>query len=63
MVWQTRMRDDPAHWRQRAQDSRAEAEKLDDPDTKATLLEIAEAYERLAVLAEKRGNPKKAGPA
>jgi hypothetical protein len=48
-----RMTDDHAHWRQRAQEARAEADKMDDPASKQTLLEIAEAFERLAVLAER----------
>ena len=53
-----RMTDDSAHWRQRAQAARAEADKMDDPDAKQTLLEIAAAYEQLAVLAErKRAKP------
>ena len=52
------MMDDPAHWRQRAQEARTEADKMADPDAKRTLLEIAEAFERLAVLAVKRvGSP------
>jgi hypothetical protein len=53
-----RMSNDPVHWRQRAQESRVEADTLNDPDAKRTMLEIAEAYERLAVLTEKRGKPK-----
>jgi len=52
------MKDDPAHWRQRAQASRAEADRLNDPGAKRMMLEIAEAFERLADLAEKRGKPK-----
>jgi hypothetical protein len=52
-----RMTDDPAHWRQRAQESRAEAYKLNDPDAKKIMLEIAEAFERLADRTE-RGKPK-----
>jgi hypothetical protein len=51
------MQDDSTHWRQRAQETRAEADKMDDPDAKRTLLEIAAAYERLADLAEQRGPP------
>ena len=51
------MRDDTAHWQQWAQESRAEADKQSDPHLKESLLEIAEAFERLAVLAEKRGKP------
>jgi hypothetical protein len=49
------MKDDPAHWRQRAHETRAEAENMADPAAKKTLLEIAEAYELLATLVEKRG--------
>jgi hypothetical protein len=52
------MKDDPEHWRQRAQESRAIADQLDDPAAKQTMLEIAEAYEQLAVLAERRVAPK-----
>ena len=46
--------DDPEHWRQRAKESRALAGQLDDPTAKQTLLEIAQSYEELAELAEKR---------
>jgi hypothetical protein len=46
--------DDPEHWRQRAKESRALADQLDDPTAKQTLLEIAQSYERLAELAERR---------
>ena len=52
------MKDDPAHWRQRAQASRAEADRLNDPDAKKIMLEIAEAFERLADRAGKQGKPK-----
>jgi hypothetical protein len=48
------MNDDPTHWRQQAQEARAMAVELDDPESKKTMLEIAEAYERLAVLAERK---------
>jgi hypothetical protein len=44
--------DDPAHWRQRAEDARREAEQIDDPSTKNDLLEIAAAYDRLAAIIE-----------
>jgi hypothetical protein len=44
----TRMIDDPSHWRQRAQEARAEADKLSDAEVKQTMLEIAAAYERLS---------------
>jgi hypothetical protein len=48
------MQDDAEHWRRRAQESRVLADQHDDPDEKKTLLEIAGAYEQLAVLAEQR---------
>jgi hypothetical protein len=48
------MKDDPKHWRQRAQEARAAAAQLDDPDAKKTMLEVADGYEQLAVLAEKK---------
>ena len=43
----------PAHWRGRAEECRKVAEQLDDA-SKRMMLEIAESYERLAVLAEKK---------
>ena len=46
--------DDAAHWRQRAEEARREAEQIDDPSTKSDLLEIAAAYERLAAIMEIR---------
>jgi hypothetical protein len=52
-----RMKDDPSHWRQRAQETRAEAETMADPDAKQALIEISEAFERLARLAEKQDQP------
>jgi len=45
---------DPEHWRQRAKEARALAHQLDDAVAKQTLLEIAQSYEQLAELAEKR---------
>jgi hypothetical protein len=47
-------KDDPKHWRLLAHDARAAADQLDDPDAKRTMLEIAEGYEQLASLAEKK---------
>jgi hypothetical protein len=52
------MTDNPAHWRQRAQEARAEADRLDDPAMRQTMLEIAAAYERLAHIAARRGTVK-----
>jgi transposase-like protein len=48
------MKDDARHWRQLAQETRAEADAAAEPDVKTMLLEIAAAYEQLAVPAEER---------
>jgi len=45
---------DPKHWRDRAEEARAMAERFGDPDAIATMFNVAEQYERLAVLAEAR---------
>jgi hypothetical protein len=50
------------HWRERAEKLRLVAEYLNDPHSRASLLAIAEDYERLATRAEerlKRGTPTK----
>lgn len=47
----------PAHWRQCADQARQAADQVTDPTTSATLLEIGEAYEKLAALAEARLTP------
>ena len=39
---------DPAHWRQRAEDARRDADRHDDPHVKQELIEIAAAYEEVA---------------
>ena len=49
---------DPARWRQRAEDARREAERTTDPITRETLIAIAVEYEKLAAsqrLRSKRG--------
>jgi hypothetical protein len=51
-VRQHRSRNIPAHWRQCADQARRAADQETDPTTTATLLEIAEACEKLAALAE-----------
>jgi hypothetical protein len=51
------MKDDPMYWRQLAQDTRAAAGQLRDPESKKTLLEIADGYEQLAMIAEKKMAP------
>ena len=43
---------DPAKWRSCADRARREARETADPVTRDTLVEIADAYERLASLAE-----------
>jgi hypothetical protein len=44
----------PAHWRQRAEETRRLATQLADPVAKQTALEIARFYEQLATMAETR---------
>jgi hypothetical protein len=46
--------DDPVHWGQRAQEARNTADQIVDPIARQTMLEIAEAYARLAAVAERR---------
>ena len=43
---------DPASWRQRAEDARREADLATDPIDRDTLISIANAYEKLAAIAE-----------
>ena len=44
---------EPAHWRQCADEARRVADQLeDDPVAKKAMIEIAQAYEKLAKLAE-----------
>jgi hypothetical protein len=45
---------DPAHWRRRAQETRRIADQLDDPIAKQAMLDIAQHYEQIAAIAEKR---------
>jgi hypothetical protein len=52
--------DDPKHWRERADEARAVAEKLTDPECKRRMLEIAGGYECLALkVEERRGDSEK----
>jgi hypothetical protein len=43
---------DPASWRHRAEDARRDADLATDPIDKDTLIDIANAYEKLAAIAE-----------
>ena len=45
---------DPAYWRQRAEEARAVADQLSDPLAQKAMLEIARSYEALADLAAAR---------
>jgi hypothetical protein len=45
---------DPEHWRERAEGIRLSANSLDDTDTRARMLRIAEGYELLRRQAEER---------
>jgi hypothetical protein len=45
---------DPEHWRQRAEEARAIADQMNDPQAKEAMLKIAEDYERLGERAERR---------
>jgi hypothetical protein len=45
---------DPAYWRQRAEEAQRLAEQLDDPVAKQTMQDIAKSYEQLAALAQQR---------
>ena len=42
------------HWRDRAEEARAHAEQMNDPEAKRQMFEIAAGYERLAERAERR---------
>jgi hypothetical protein len=45
---------DPAYWRQRAEEARRTAGQVDDPLAKKTLLDIARCYEQLSILTQTR---------
>jgi len=45
---------DPKHWRHRAEEARAMAESLTDPEAKQLMLNVPADYEKLAKRAEDR---------
>jgi len=45
---------DPAYWRQRAEEARRTAGQVDDPLAKKTLLDIARSYDQLSILTQTR---------
>jgi hypothetical protein len=45
---------DPDHWRKRANEARASAEQVADPEAKMTMLSIANDYDKLAKRAAER---------
>jgi len=47
---------DSDHWRKRAEEMRTLAEDLRDPVARATMLRVAEDYEKLAVRADRRAD-------
>jgi hypothetical protein len=51
---QSRFINDPKHWRERAQEARVLADRIDDKGAQQLMLGIARDYERLAQRAEQR---------
>jgi hypothetical protein len=47
---------DHTHWRERAEQARAMAERMEDPESVRIILGIAESYDRLADRAERAEN-------
>jgi hypothetical protein len=47
---------DPEHWRQQADEARATARQLPNPDSKAVMMRIAVDYDRLAERARARAD-------
>jgi hypothetical protein len=55
-------RDDPKHWRLRAEEARVCAELIGDPESRRAMLEIADQYERIAKRTEETMTKKPAAP-
>jgi hypothetical protein len=47
-------RDNPQHWHKRADEARATAAQITDPEVKKAMLDIAKSYERIAMRAAGR---------
>jgi len=45
----------PAYWRERAEEARAKAAEMRDRDARQAMLDIANSYDHLAKMAERRG--------
>jgi hypothetical protein len=54
LIMTLQITDGPEFWRQRAEEARAVAVQMTDAHTKATMLGIAQAYDKLAEQAERR---------
>jgi len=48
------LKDDAEHWRKRAKEARALAERMTDLESRRMILEIAKSYDELAARAEAR---------
>jgi hypothetical protein len=48
--------DNPAHWISRAEEARSIADEMKDPESKKTMMQIAESYEHMARMAQRRLN-------
>ena len=51
-----RLINDPKHWRDRAEEARAHADEMNDPEAKRQMQEIARGYDRLAERAGERSH-------
>ena len=54
MARRNRLMDDPNHWRNRAEEARAQAEQLNEPQARKIMLDAAADYDRLAERADER---------
>lgn len=50
---------DPTHWRERAEQMRVLAENMNDESSKATMLKLADDYDKLAARAAERADGKR----